>query len=237
MRLLDKKEIATKHAAQKKIEIEEGIKIARKVDALRETASKEEARLSKFRTETTKQVQSEIDALIIDRALLKDEVETLCSEKKNLSIPLDAQWEKVKDREALLIRAKDELTALFADVAVSVAQIKKAEKLLRIEESRIAYEREAVLKNFEESQDALAKARETLREAGVMKTSIQDFSRNKEQELASREAGVAALERNAQMRMRAQDARELELNARETLIADRYQTLLRDEKRHVITNT
>lgn len=72
MRLLPKKLANAEVATQRKQQIEEGLILSRKIDALRETLQEEECRLALFRSETVKRVQDEIDAKIRERdALLK----------------------------------------------------------------------------------------------------------------------------------------------------------------------
>lgn len=77
MKLLRKNEINVAKSNERKIEIDTGLALARKVDSLREMVSKEEKNLQMFRDETTKIVQAEIDDLIKERDELRDEIEEL----------------------------------------------------------------------------------------------------------------------------------------------------------------
>jgi acyl carrier protein phosphodiesterase len=76
-RLLDKKRIAASLADERRLEIDKGIKLAKKIDFLRETLAEEETKLERFRTETVKKVQIEIDMLIHERDRLKQEITRL----------------------------------------------------------------------------------------------------------------------------------------------------------------
>lgn len=76
-RLLDKKAIVASLATERKQEAQKGLKIAQKVDAVRATLTEEEERLERFRSETIKKVQIEIDAKIAERDALVREIEGL----------------------------------------------------------------------------------------------------------------------------------------------------------------
>lgn len=77
MRLLPKQEVNDRLKESRRIEIDEGAKLARKIDTLRETALKEEANLTKFREESIKIVTEEIKKLIEKKETLLKEIELL----------------------------------------------------------------------------------------------------------------------------------------------------------------
>lgn len=77
MRLLDKKLVQASQAQERKIEIDKGIKLTRAIEALRETKVQEEQALERFREETMRKVQTEIDTLIRERDTLRKEITTL----------------------------------------------------------------------------------------------------------------------------------------------------------------
>lgn len=70
-RLLDKRTVNASLAQERKQQIEAGVDLAKKIDALRLTLLEEQEKLERFRTETVRIVQKEIDELIIKRDLLK----------------------------------------------------------------------------------------------------------------------------------------------------------------------
>ena len=61
MKILNRQQINEEKSRLRKIEIDEGIKLAEKIDLLRETAAKEESKLKKFRDENLKIIQKEIN--------------------------------------------------------------------------------------------------------------------------------------------------------------------------------
>lgn len=77
MRLLDKKEITADSALERKRQIDEGLRLAKRIDALRQTELEEQAKLGKFRTETLKILKEEVDMLQAKKKALLKEIETL----------------------------------------------------------------------------------------------------------------------------------------------------------------
>lgn len=77
MKILNRQQINEEKSRLRKIEIDEGIKLAEKIDLLRETAAKEESKLKKFRDENLKIIQKEINELIDKRNKLLDEIKNL----------------------------------------------------------------------------------------------------------------------------------------------------------------
>ena len=81
MKILSKQEIAATKSSDRKREIDEGVKLARKIDLLRETAAKEGENLAKFREESLKILKKEIIELVTEKQKLSKEVGMLQEEK------------------------------------------------------------------------------------------------------------------------------------------------------------
>lgn len=84
MKLLDKPSISNLKALERKREIDEGAKLAKKIDTLRELSASEQTNLSRFRDETLKKVREEIDSAMGERDALAREVVSLKEERDNL---------------------------------------------------------------------------------------------------------------------------------------------------------
>lgn len=76
-RLLPKNIVNATLAQERKIEIDKGIKLAKAIEALRETKVEEEQKLERFRSETIAKVQIEIDSYIKERDFLRKEIAAL----------------------------------------------------------------------------------------------------------------------------------------------------------------
>ncbi len=77
MKLLSKQDIQKQKASERKSEIDQGMTLAKKVDELRETVSKESSNLAKFRIESLKTIHQEIDELLQQKNNLSNEVEQM----------------------------------------------------------------------------------------------------------------------------------------------------------------
>lgn len=85
MKLLPRQEIAALKSIERKKEIDEGAKLAQKIDVLRETAAKEESTLATFREKTLGLIREDIMQLSQERNVLRIEVDLLRKEKQELS--------------------------------------------------------------------------------------------------------------------------------------------------------
>lgn len=90
MKLLPKNEVDLKKAEERKGSVDEGVKLARKIDALREAASDEETRFSKFRIASLAILHKEIDSLIEKKKILEESITTLSEEKKRLQLAIES---------------------------------------------------------------------------------------------------------------------------------------------------
>ncbi len=92
IRLLPKSEIDRAKALDRQREIDEGKKLATRVDGLRQTHAKEEAELQSFRSKTLAQIQLEINGEIERLENAKRKVKEKRDELLSLSGPLDKAW-------------------------------------------------------------------------------------------------------------------------------------------------
>lgn len=102
MKLLSKQEVTIEKSQQLKRDIDEGAKLAKKIDLLRETASSEETRLNKFREESLHRVKLEIQFLLIEKNNLEKEVASLREEKQALTERLKKTYQIEQEYQSLL---------------------------------------------------------------------------------------------------------------------------------------
>lgn len=96
MQLLTKNEVADAKNLDRKREIDEGVKLALKVDALRQAAATEEARLNLVRASTLAQVQKDIADITQEKISLSKEVEVLEHRKVQALKPLEEEHAVIK---------------------------------------------------------------------------------------------------------------------------------------------
>lgn len=75
-RLLEKRLVNASLATERKQQIDEGMRLTKSIEALRETLAEEQASLERFRRETVKIVQAEINDLLRQRDALRKELST-----------------------------------------------------------------------------------------------------------------------------------------------------------------
>lgn len=84
MKLLKKPELTSLKAQERKIEIDEGAKLAKKIDLLRQMSSEEESRLAKFRTESLRVIKEELEKLTATRSSIINEIAILTKKRDSL---------------------------------------------------------------------------------------------------------------------------------------------------------
>ena len=89
LKLLSKSEIDTAKNLDRSREVAEGLKLSRRVDGLRELASKEEQMLEKHRTETLASISKEISDLNADKEVLLAELISRFQFEYQHASPLD----------------------------------------------------------------------------------------------------------------------------------------------------
>jgi len=96
MKLNNPIQVKTDLNEQKRLDIDLGVKLANRVDNLRQTLSLEEQKMEKFKTENISIIQKEINDKIREKEILDKEINNLKEEKKILLIPLDNEWNDIK---------------------------------------------------------------------------------------------------------------------------------------------
>lgn len=102
MKLPSKIEVNTQVAAQRKAQIDEGVRIAEKVDALRQKLGSLESQHEKFILGMEDELNRRTGGLVIQVAHLQKDVLDLEEQKRRLQVPLDAEWESLKKQKAEL---------------------------------------------------------------------------------------------------------------------------------------
>lgn len=109
MKLLSKSEVDRAKAIERQAEIAEGMKLAKRVDGLRETAAQEEASLLKFRNETLSAIVEDIRIAEQKRDTLKKEVKEL-EERRALALqPIAVEEARLEAKRLELAEAEEGL--------------------------------------------------------------------------------------------------------------------------------
>lgn len=197
MRLLPKSEIDKAKASERKQEIDEGIKLARRVDNLREIVAAEEASLRKFRNDTVKVIYDEITQETIKLDALKGEVLRARKEREELQKPLDAEWTCVDKAKTALHLREISVTEREKGVAANELALKDAREEARVllGQSKIKDElaRTRLHRAETDAKDAkiaLTNAREIEKKALAFEARISDSLLHRSKEIADKESSV-----------------------------------------------
>lgn len=171
-RLLSKKEIDFAKAKDRQRELEEGKKLAGRVDSLREMAANEEAGLQRFRIATLTSLDEEMQPKKKELSRLDNEIRTKRAEYERFSKPLTEAWAQVKSDKAVLDAKKEEIIQKEAQFLLSVAANIQRERENEMERERIADERVRSQNMLAEASIMSRQANEKLSESRVMASTI-----------------------------------------------------------------
>ena len=231
MRLLPKKEVSIEASKQKKLLIDEGLKLATTVDALRETKVKEEGNLNRFRTETIASVQHDIDLAIAKRNVLQVEIAELEKEREIQQLPFDDEWEKIRltyikyaDQIGTLESAKETIAKQLGENTL------KAEELAR-EEGRIVEMKRLTEENLFHSEDDLQNARAEAERVKSLAQSVLQSAEAREKLVIQREKEYQATVDWCESEKERLEFMRTDLTKREKKLKDNFALLERTKKR------
>ncbi len=203
MRLLAKSEVAKGKALDKQREVQEGLKVAKRVDALRETAAEEEASLEKFRQKTLSTLHEQIAPLAKEKDELESKVKTLREERIRLEAPVDLrkEWELVEEGKKTNAEWRDDLLGREITLTERENNVRDDKKEVEKREKEVESNEEWVRRTTLEAQtanevahDAQNLAEETLKRAKAQAHEQQQLFTTKAEELSIKEQGLLARE-------------------------------------------
>jgi len=231
MKLLDKKAIAAQKTVERETEVKEGIKLARKVDALREMASTEESKLTKFRMESLAVIKAEMAAIEVEKNKLQTEVSLLQQEKELLKKPLDAEWNALHQAYATFEHEREH----FKEKADNYIELIKVQSLrladLVIQEENINEKDKKASENLLKTEETRLKTDAILSNLEVRQHQFEENMLLKNKDMLGREAHVAVKERELNLKASDLESREKDIISKTILLNDREKTIEREIKR------
>ncbi len=205
MKLLRKPEIIALKEREKAREIVEGVKVARKVDELRELQANTEKKLSDFRDSSLRVIQGQIETLGVQRDHLVAEVSSL--QKK-----LDAMLPGMETKREELYKKEKELTELsnylnerdenirFAEIDILEVKKELSDSLLRQQTNELVSKRASL-----KAEEAKAGALSSLSRAKITLENTEKEKQKIEVEIAEKQAKI-----NFQVKELNEKAKELD---------------------------
>lgn len=205
MRLLPKSEILQKQAAVQKQTIDEGKKLAERIDRLRDVAATEEASLEKFRSETLARIHLETTEAATKRDELKNEVAQLERQRADAIKPLDEEYEALevakqalKDAEQDILSKQQQADILLADIEVRRKEIKDALARAETAEYLAAQKLEEASRKEQSMHSSLEEIQKTESEISTIKTKLNTELVHREQSCENRENSIILREQEVE---------------------------------------
>jgi len=227
MRLLDKKTVNTVMAGQRKSQIDEGVVIARKIDALRQDLSSLEKQRDVFLSSATTALKDKTEKLN-DEIFYKEKiVKELEEERKKLLEPLDIKWDEVAEEEDRLIAFKEELVSKEKILYSKEVEIEEKYRELSLEEERMEDLKKQINLQVDKVQDSSIQAQNILVSALDKEVEIEAKLEAKKQKIDNKEQEVLIRERNIVLRENIIKQNEEEIIKTKLQLADQRATLER----------
>lgn len=231
MRLLKKEEIAKAKTLERQATIEEGLKLAHKVDALREILPREQRKLEEFRSETLASIHKDITAADERKTALLTEVKELEARRVAALNPIDALWEEVRKKDAQVTKEIDELDRREAELSAQEQFVKKDLKKAADELKRATNLKESALEASIKADEDREEAQHLLENAAEIKRKADQYKHESEHEIRIGYTQLSNHEKSLTIR-EAELAKNIKENNEETVrLADMRATLERAFKR------
>lgn len=231
MRLPSKREVDKAKAADQKRAIDEGMKLATRIDVLRETLLNEEARLVQFRTQSVAAIHAEIDRAGKERESLLEEVRDLKIQREKLLRPLDEKQRELEEREELLSEKEESVRNDRVTLSQGLTSNENISRQFEAEKGRIADLKRTISENLVQSENTLKQAQEDAQEMRKKAKAILSLAEVRDSDSLKREREAAVQAKNLSLREAVLLKGETKLAEGQIRLRDREQTLLRTEQR------
>ena len=228
MRLLTKSDIDQKKAIEVRQAREEGLKLARRVDSLREVQAQEEKSLQKFRAETLATIHEETKEAAEKRDTLKAECQALEDARRNALRPLTEELAHIEREKTALRREKETQDVRHKALETREKGVAASENSASLELSRAFDERRRATEFLAEAEFHARESRLAHAETEAIRDSVREMKRDVENDLRIRDTALAAQERSQQLRSQSLDKRESNLAVEWKKLEDREATLKRN---------
>lgn len=232
MRLLSRSQASAEVARSKKAQIDEGMKIANRVDALRATLADLESQHLKYISETRDEAKRMMTGLADGIKALKKEIVGLEAERNRLREPLDAEWQQLETKKEEVIQMVEKSRGMKDSISLEKVKQELLTKKTResLERARVR-ERALKVALVEASEDRATANNILIQQQNEKKNQDQKFEARK-QDLSQKEFHLKQISESLELQRERQDEKDLELVEREKAVNDKYQTLLRAIERN-----
>lgn len=230
MKLLTKSEIDKKRADEFRREREEGLKLARNVDRLRQIRPQEEATLAKWRSDTLAQIHAEIKTETEKRDVLIADIRRLTGERGEALKPLTEEMALLEKKREEISQANKTLETKEEEIRQLEKTTKASNEVASLELKKAVDERRRATEFLQEADFNARESRLALAESESIRDSVRTMQENVEAELRERDANLAMKESSLKLRSDAVKEDEQKLAKEWILLNDRKKMLTRIKK-------
>lgn len=201
MKLLKREEVNTIKASERKLEIDEAVKLAKKVDYLRKTSSEEEASLAKAREKSLLLLRTDIENLTVEKRVLDIEVKALQEARMLAEAPIDLveKWDKVKADELRVEDEKVDILNRETNIIAREAGVQATQKFLFVKEETLKENENLTNRLLSEAKDQYEIAEKVRNNAQYEQKKAQKELKSKENELKQKENDLGFQERDLEI--------------------------------------
>lgn len=231
MKLLSKTGIAQAKAVVQKQTIDEGVKIAKRIDRLREVEAAEAVSLAKFREKTLKQIHDDTQKALAERDEAREDVRKARAEAANNRLPLDAEWKEVGAARAKAESDQETANITLANAHEAKREAKEAVKSASDVLLRATTKDDVARNHLKEAAADRRKAATLLRNAEKTSEKVLTKCKSREDAVAHREMMVEGRENGVTIWEAKLTEGQTALDEGRRLLNDRQRTFERTIKR------
>lgn len=212
---------------KKRQQIDEGLLIAKKVDALRGSLLELENQRAYFIEQTSSAINIATSQVYQDKQELENEIKDLEKQRKKLQEPLDKEWKKVDEEQELISKQWKQLVTNQEDFKNREINLKNKESEYEKRERNNTLTQNEFEKLLWEAQEEKQEADDILQEAQEsVSLTEKDISKRISEILIKEEKVSFDLKANQQVAF-LNELKEEELRKREISVNDKYVQLLK----------
>lgn len=229
IRLLPKSDVAKAKALDRQKEVQEGMKLAKRVDNLREVAAREEESLTKFRVNTISLLKKEIDEKVTERDFLEDTNKVLREERMRLEAPLDLTqaWDRVKNEQEAVEEWREDVLLREISLTERENNVRDTEKGFKGREQEIRNNEDWTRQALTKAENDSNVARDAVKEAEETKMRIKHQERQQNVVVAQKNQEIATIEEGLSFREEEVEKDKADIINQRKFLADQRATLER----------
>jgi coenzyme F420-reducing hydrogenase delta subunit len=226
LKLLQKREVDKAKAVERQLEIDEGMKLAKRVDSLRMVQAQEERSLNDFRVKMVAEISSEITALTDTVASLKKEVAEIEALRAEGLSPLTQYEQDIVNRQKYIDTELEKIAVKKDELRVESEHLAQWDELLKSVDERLEKKQNFIHKEIERldtlSTHINRKNKILHEDTEAFEKQKHSFEKDfifKNEQLDARTKVLDRLSEQIQKESERLTKKEIELNDREQLLA------------------